>query len=173
MSILHRVFAGSFVLAGLCMLGCNQTTTPEDVRAARDEFEKQADEAIQAQDKAQEEVGKEVREAEQARQELERTQAKLAAEEARKAFVTAQRLQLEGFETKVDELKARANRYEGEAKQTLDDQIAVVEEKCDDARAKIDELEAAELDLWTAKRDDVALAMSQVGEELDKAERIR
>lgn len=173
MSLWKMIVAGSCCLAAGALAGCDRATTKEDVEKARKEYEQQAQEAQEASRDAQKEVGKEVREADQAYEQLQEKKAEYASEQSRTDYVEHQNRELERSETVVSELKGRSKHLEGDAKSSLDDKIKVAEEKIDVARDKLAELKSAGVDEWTAKRDDVELAMKHVDEQLTQAQNIR
>jgi hypothetical protein len=176
MTIWHKLLIASLGLAAIIVAGCSpstSTTTKDDVRAAREAFERQDEEARQAIKEADKRVGNEIREAEKAHENLEKTEAKFASEQARNDYVERQTQQIDDFETTVAELEARAGKLEGEAKTALEDEIARIKKACGNAREKLNELKLADAEDWTAKQDDVELAMSQAAEHIDEAQRIR
>lgn len=169
MTTWKNLVLGAVPLAALAFVGCNETTTQDDVREARKDYAEKVDDVREAKRDADKDVNEEVREAEEARAKLNKTEADFRSEQFRTDYVTQAERRLEAIDASIKDLNDRASKLEGDAETRMKDAIDRADEKRDIADDRLKELKSADVEAWPVKRDDVEKAMADAEMEIQRA----
>jgi hypothetical protein len=115
-------------------------------------------------------IAEEERETEEARQELTETRNKLAAQQARDAFITDVETTLEKADQRIEQLEAAAADQKDPTKAETEKQISELQTRRDRVKVHLGELMGAETLKWDSHRDQVQRALGDLKGELDESE---
>ena len=94
---------------------------------------------------------------------------KYQSQEALTVYVDKEETQLKDADHRIDDLKQRADKLEGDEKAALDKQVDRLQELRTRAGDKLSELKSAGEDQWTVKGNGVESAMNDLFAALDEA----
>jgi chromosome segregation ATPase len=174
-------------LAGVLLAGCDQQTTREEVKNAQAEVRQEQKETQEVMEQASKKIAvkeqalretqieemEKVREQQQVTAEAatkaDEVENKYQSQEALTAYVDEEETQLKDADHRIDDLKQRADKLEGDDKADLDKQVDRLQELRTRAGDKLSELKSAGEGEWTAKGNSVERAMNALFAALDEA----
>ncbi|HTC21856.1 MAG TPA: hypothetical protein VK859_13455 [bacterium] len=89
--------------------------------------------------------------------------------EQRDAYVEKFKVKLDEWNSEIDELQAKANGAHQEVLVSLNKQIAVLKEKRDDLKGRMEELRKRGDDAWEDLREGIGTAWKALGDSIDDA----
>jgi len=177
----------ALAMAGVLMAGCDQQTTKTDVKNAQAEVRQEQQETQEVMEQASDEIAikeealeetqaeemKKVREQQQVTAEATakagEAENKYQSQEALTVYVDKEETRLKDADNRIDDLKQRAGKLEGDEKAALDKRVDRIQELRTRAGDKLSELKSAGADEWTAKGNSVESAMNDLFAALDEA----
>jgi hypothetical protein len=121
----------------------------------------------EARREGQEEVAEQKAEAREAEQELDATKARFNAQQARDTYVSEARGKLEAADKQIEQIRARGDNLEGDAKDAHDktmDEVDALRKSADEA---VDDVESADALKWTESKGAADVAMKNLAEKID------
>ena len=177
----------ALAMAGVLMAGCDQQTTQKDVKDAQAEVRQEQQETQEVMEQASDEIAdkeqalqetrademEKVRKQEQVTAEAAakagETETKYQSQEALTAFVDKEETRLKDADNRIDDLKQRAGKLEGDEKAALDKQIDRLQELHTRAGDKLSELKSAGENERSVKGNSVESAVNELFAALDEA----
>jgi hypothetical protein len=177
----------ALAMAGVLIAGCDQQTTKSDVKNAQAELRQEQRETQQVMEQASDEIAikenalqeTQVKELEKVREQEQVTaEAATKADEAKNKYQSQESLaayvdygatQLKDADLRIDDVKQRADKLEGDDKADLDKQVDRLQELRTRAGDKLSELKSAGEDEWSVKGNGVEIAMNDLFAALDEA----
>jgi DNA repair exonuclease SbcCD ATPase subunit len=177
----------ALALAGVLMAGCDQQTTKSDVKDAQAEVRQEQSETQEVMEQASKAIAikeEALRATRDEEMEKVRVQQQVTAEAATKAgelenkyqsqeevaaYVDKRETQLKDADRRIDDLKQRADKLEGDEKAALDKQVGRIQELRTRAGDKLSELKSAGEDEWSVKGNSVDSAMNDLFAALNEA----
>lgn len=177
----------ALAMAGVLMAGCDQQTTQDDVKDAQAEFRQEQQETQEVMEQASDEIAdkeqvlqdtqaeemEKVREQQQVTAEAAakagEAENKYQSQEALAAYVDKEETRLKDADNRIDDLKQRADKLEGDEKAALNKQVDRLQELRTRAGDKLSELKSAGEGEWTVKGNSVESAMNDLFAALNEA----
>lgn len=177
----------ALAFAGFLMAGCGKQTTQKDVKNAQAEVRQEQQETQEVREQASKKIAlkeealheTQVEEMEKVRKQEQVTaeaatkaaeaENKYQSQEALTAYLDEKETQLKDADQRIDDLKQRADKLEGDEEAALDKQVDRLEERRTRAGDKLSELKSAGEDEWTVKGNSVETAMNDLFAALDEA----
>lgn len=179
--ITNKLLYGIIATAGLLVLGCDNYTTEDDVKQAREEVREEQQDVQEAKEEAAENIREEkkdvqetikegneaireeVKESQEASSEAAKTEQQFETDQARKDFAIDRETQLKETEAKIDGLEKRAADLEGAEKEALDKQIAHVrtlQERAEEEHSRM--TSTTDATEWKAMREKCDAAFNEL-----------